>query len=568
METLLEALLGNTLVAVPLAAAAWGASRSKARPALAHALWLLVLLKLLTPPLFRLPVLQAAPAPEETAPTRALAESGAEPDLSWFPVPAPAPPADAPCSAPAPARVPPTLLVFFAWTSGAAAALALALVRTLRFRRMIRDAAPAPSPLPEMVHTLGRRLGLKTLPDVHLVQGRLPPLLWAPGRRARILLPEGLRLSPPQWRTLVAHELAHLKRRDHLVRWLEVAVRAVYWWSPLAWWASRGLHDAEERCCDAWVVWALPRRSGDYAHALLETLEFLSADPPVLSAASSGAGRVPSLARRLTMILNGTPERSLTRSTRFLALTTGLVLLPFLPVLAQEPKEKASRRHFEVERFVEENQERPEVIKKKIEELAARREALARAGDIARAEETAATIHQLAGWLQKSQNRARSHGSDMNPEIVVRALKRGIHALKEAGQEEEAQVLGELAERIARDARAHHDRPEAWKGRADVEELTHALEEVEHGLAEAREKGREDEAENLERKAEELRAAIHEHRARARTDYVRYGDAAQRGDPRIGELAERLNHLSAIVEKLVQRIEKQESRSPKGGGAR
>src|SRR5436305_1835939 len=59
-------LSGNTLFALLPAAAAFLAARRR-RPALAHALWLLVLLKLLTPPLLpatlHLPRLALAPRP-------------------------------------------------------------------------------------------------------------------------------------------------------------------------------------------------------------------------------------------------------------------------------------------------------------------------------------------------------------------------------------------------------------------------------------------------------------------------------------------------------------------------
>src|SRR5207244_4514013 len=60
----LELLLSNLVVAAGLAAVALAAGRWGRRPALTHALWLLVLLKLVTPPVVGLPVrlLPAEPA--------------------------------------------------------------------------------------------------------------------------------------------------------------------------------------------------------------------------------------------------------------------------------------------------------------------------------------------------------------------------------------------------------------------------------------------------------------------------------------------------------------------------
>ena len=104
------------------------------------------------------------------------------------------------------------------------------------------------------------------------------PMLWSFGPTRRLLLPAELlaRLTANQQSTLLAHELAHLRRRDHWVRYLELAVVCLYWWCPLVWWARRQLHEAEEECCDAWVVWALPHLTRDYALALVETLDFFA----------------------------------------------------------------------------------------------------------------------------------------------------------------------------------------------------------------------------------------------------------------------------------------------------
>src|SRR5215212_6277834 len=75
MSTLLALGLANAACAAILAIPAYLVGRYGRRPALAHALWLLVLLKLVTPPLFHLslPWLPPEPAPAQTpAPTANL----------------------------------------------------------------------------------------------------------------------------------------------------------------------------------------------------------------------------------------------------------------------------------------------------------------------------------------------------------------------------------------------------------------------------------------------------------------------------------------------------------------
>jgi beta-lactamase regulating signal transducer with metallopeptidase domain len=331
VDNLLTVGLGNAAAAAVLAAAALAGERLTRRPAVAHALWLLVLVKLLTPPLWSVPLL---PAPEIAAPRPAV--DVALPD---------APPvADIQSSSddvlPA---IPPSAAEWSwravlpaAWLGGAVLWWALAVARLWRFGRLLRRARPAPSDVMERARFLARRMGLRRCPGVWLVPAEVSPLLLAVGPRARVFLPEALwpRLTGGQREAILAHELAHLRRRDHWVRRLEFVVLGLYWWFPVAWLARRRLQDAEEQCCDAWVVRTLPDSAPDYAAALVETVAFLSTRPLPLPAPASGAGQVPLLKRRLTMILRDTPTVRL-GPLGLLAVLAGAALLPLLPTWAQ-----------------------------------------------------------------------------------------------------------------------------------------------------------------------------------------------------------------------------------------
>jgi beta-lactamase regulating signal transducer with metallopeptidase domain len=143
----------------------------------------------------------------------------------------------------------------------------------------------------------------------------MSPTLWALGRRSRLLVPEVLwaRLDKDQWAALLAHELAHLRRRDHWIRPLELLAISFYWWLPVAWWVRRSMREAEEQCCDAWVVWLLPDSKRAYARTLVETIDFLAEPHPPLPLAASGFGTVASLRTRLSRIMKGTGPRVLSR---------------------------------------------------------------------------------------------------------------------------------------------------------------------------------------------------------------------------------------------------------------
>ena len=85
----------------------------------------------------------------------------------------------------------------------------------------------------------------------------------------------------------------------------------IYWWHPVAWFARRELREAEEQCCDAWVMATLPNAGRSYSLALMETLDFLAEPPVALPVLASGVGPVDDLKRRLKMILTGTTPRTL-----------------------------------------------------------------------------------------------------------------------------------------------------------------------------------------------------------------------------------------------------------------
>jgi hypothetical protein len=158
-------------------------------------------------------------------------------------------------------------------------------------------------------------------------------MLWAVFSRPVVVIPAGLweRLGDEQRDTLLLHELVHLRRFDHWIRRLELVVIALYWWHPVVWWARRQLEQAEEQCCDAWVVSTLPSAATSYAQTLVATVAFLSQNPAKLVLGASGIGQMVLLKRRLTMIMRTNPPKTLSRLGAVIVLALGMGLLPLAP---------------------------------------------------------------------------------------------------------------------------------------------------------------------------------------------------------------------------------------------
>lgn len=362
MARYLEIGLSNAVMAGLLAVLAAALCRVYRRPAFAHGLWLVVLLKLLTPPLVLVPLpwfgaRDAQPPMElslllEPAPQRAesiLPSEAAtallqvkEINLSALDVQC------TPDSSQAMSRLHtgywhgPILVV---WLTGSAVAL-LWFIRSMRqFKKVLRLAGKAGGDLQDQVKELAGRLKLRRHPEVWLLPGTFSPMLWTLDRRPRLLLPAELleRLDREQLQTILLHELAHWRRRDHWVRFLELAVTVCYWWHPAVWWARRELREAEEQCCDAWVTCVLEGSDRTYALALLETVAFLSKARMPLPASASGIGQATQLRRRLTMIMNGQKRGPLTWVGCAGLLTFAALLLPFISVRAQAPEKKDAK---------------------------------------------------------------------------------------------------------------------------------------------------------------------------------------------------------------------------------
>ncbi len=353
MDALFRLLITNAAAAGLLAVGAWVASRLVKRPAVVHGLWLLALAKLVTPPVVPLPVLPGGrsllprsepprvvriapgplrPPPPLGAPRGSVAPPGPEDTLA---------PSRAGEAAPGggPKTVDWELATRLVLVLGVLATGVLTTWRFFRFRGLLEHAMPAPAPITARTQEIARRLGLRRAPPVLLVPGRIPPMLWPASGGPRLLIPDELlpQLDDAERDALLAHELAHVRRHDHWVRLLEIAATALFWWYPVTWWARRALRNAEERCCDQWVLRLLPASAGAYALGLLKSLNFVSREGVSIPVAASGVGPARDLETRLKEILMTKPLPQLNAPLR-LALAAGAAVgLAVFPTHAQSP---------------------------------------------------------------------------------------------------------------------------------------------------------------------------------------------------------------------------------------
>lgn len=239
----LSASLLRPLLLAAVAAVILAGGRIR-HPASRHAVWTAVLIGLLLAPVV------SVVAPHWSAPVLPAPRTSTAPPVILIAAPAvtPFPPSGEPIPVPTPTRAPVLLWIYF---GGVLAMVAYRLMGWVLLRCIVRRSRPLYAPW------------LRESSDVTapVVAG-----LW----RVAVLL-------PPTWRewsgetraAVLAHEFAHIRRRDPLVAFLAQCAKCVLWFHPLAWWLDRKLSELAELACDAAALERMPD-PGEYARILLE----------------------------------------------------------------------------------------------------------------------------------------------------------------------------------------------------------------------------------------------------------------------------------------------------------
>jgi len=122
--------------------------------------------------------------------------------------------------------------------------------------------------------------------------------------RPRLLLPKAMleEASLEEMRYIFLHELAHLKRRDIYLGWLTSFLQILHWFNPLVWFAFYRMRADRELSCDALVLSRTGKKeSKEYGQAIVGLLRRFSRSRPLPAMAGILENR-SQLKRRITMI--------------------------------------------------------------------------------------------------------------------------------------------------------------------------------------------------------------------------------------------------------------------------
>jgi beta-lactamase regulating signal transducer with metallopeptidase domain len=196
-----------------------------------------------------------------------------------------------------------------------------------------RKGVKADSSMESMIAGLAERLGVRQklrvlmspVAEVPAVVGWLRPV---------ILLPAAVvvGLTPEQLESLLAHELAHIRRHDYFVNIVQMLVETFLFYHPVVWWVSSSIRYERELCCDDLAV----RSCGDavsYARALAQLERLRSVAPSLVMGSANG----PLFHRIQRLLGRGKYEQIPSRLACAAGLLAGFLCLGwFMTVRAQQ----------------------------------------------------------------------------------------------------------------------------------------------------------------------------------------------------------------------------------------
>lgn len=149
------------------------------------------------------------------------------------------------------------------------------LVRYLRCWHILRSAGEQKHPeLNRLLTRLSVELKLKRSVRLLITTSRMGPAVIGL-LRPTIILPTAITESRSleELEPVLAHELIHIRRGDLWIGLLQLLASVVWWFHPLVWFTGRRLKFEIEQCCDEEVLAELNCDPRQYAACLLEILE-------------------------------------------------------------------------------------------------------------------------------------------------------------------------------------------------------------------------------------------------------------------------------------------------------
>lgn len=236
-------------------------------------------------------------------------------------------------------------LLFAVWCVAVLGVIVYTVVSTVRLHRALRHADDAwDGDSARLTWETGVRVRVSDHVPVPMTVGVLPATIFVP--------PHWSGWSSRGRRAVIRHEMAHIRRRDGVVRALETVVRALYWFHPLVALLMQRIDVYREQACDERAAAPDPEGRLAYSQQLVEIAEHLFERPGVRGSASALLRRRNELLGRVHYL---TREGSIMKLNKARAavlaigLAAAIVSLSWYHGTAQPPPPKKAKKYATVE---------------------------------------------------------------------------------------------------------------------------------------------------------------------------------------------------------------------------
>ena len=156
------------------------------------------------------------------------------------------------------------------WIAGAILSMFRIIVGRIGLCCMTKKSVPVDSiPFSSLVETLCKRLGIRQKVQVRKSSQCITPFTCYLFQSVILLPANTAGWSEDRLRIVLLHELAHIRRRDHVSRFIARLLCALLWFIPPVWIAYNRLQVEEEKACDASVI-ATGVKASDYAGHIID----------------------------------------------------------------------------------------------------------------------------------------------------------------------------------------------------------------------------------------------------------------------------------------------------------
>ncbi len=176
-----------------------------------------------------------------------------------------------------------------AWTLGVIAMTWRAWHQWSAIERIAKRHAQASPELEQLLGALARQFGLLRKICV-LVSDHIDTPTLIGWLKPVVLLPTAVALGFPrhQLELILAHELGHLRRYDHLVNLAQAVLETLLFYHPVVHWISGEVRNEREICCDRLVLRLTRGEPHEYARTLASLEQVRRLTTPQLALAATG----------------------------------------------------------------------------------------------------------------------------------------------------------------------------------------------------------------------------------------------------------------------------------------